>query len=488
MGEFGRFVCSRDDRLPAAPDARPKDTIVTTSSTQTLQEQDRASILHPFTALKQFAAGDLGGPRIVTGGQGIRIRDRDGNELIDAFAGLYCVNIGYGRQEVADAIHREASRLAYYHAYAGHSNEPVIELSRRVLAMAPQNMRRIYYGSSGSDANETQVKIVWYYNNVLGRPRKKKIISRWRGYHGGTVMSGSLTGLEVFHRAFDLPVAPVLHTTTPHYYWNAQPGMTEREFSARCARDLEALIQREGAETIAAFIAEPVLGTGGLIPPPQSYWQEIQPILRRHEILLIADEVICGFGRLGHAFGSNAYGIEPDLITVAKGLTSAYLPLSGAIIGEKVWQVLEQGSDEYGPFAHGYTYSAHPLCAAAGVANLQILERERIVEHVARTGPYLLSKLKEAFEGRPYVAEVRGAGMLAAVEFAKDPVRRERFDPALKVGAQLAAACIEEGVISRAMPHGDILGFAPPLVITREQIDDVVARVRRAVDRVTGKL
>src|SRR5688500_5889160 len=269
-----------------------EDTTVTRPSTNTLQEQDRASILHPFTALKQFAAGDLGGPRIITGGEGIRIRDRDGNELIDAFAGLYCVNVGYGRTEIADAIHREATKLAYYHAYAGHSNEPVIELSRRVLAMAPKGMQRIYYGSSGSDANETQVKIAWYYNNVLGRPRKKKIISRWRGYHGGTVMSGSLTGLDTCHRAFDLPQGPILHTSTPHHFWHADAGMTEREFSAQCAAKLEALIQTEGPDTVAAFIGEPVLGTGGIIPPPEGYWQEIQRVLAKYDVLLIADEVV----------------------------------------------------------------------------------------------------------------------------------------------------------------------------------------------------
>ena len=456
--------------------------------TRTLQERDRASIIHPFTSLRQFSAGETGGPRIVTGGEGIRIRDSEGRELIDAFAGLYCVNVGYGRKEIADAIHREALKLAYYHAYAGNTNEPAIELSRRVLEMAPPSMRRIYYGTSGSDANETQVKIVWYYNNVLGRPHKKKIISRWRGYHGGTVMAGSLTGLEVYHRAFDLPVGPIVHTTTPHHYWHAPAGMSEEEFSQRCAADLRALIATEGAETIAAFIAEPVLGTGGLIPPPAGYWEAIVPVLRRHDILLIADEVVCGFGRLGRAFGSQLYGLEPDLMTVAKGLTSAYLPLSAAIVGQRVWRVLEQGSDKFGPFSHGYTYSAHPLCAAAGVANLEILERERIVEHVAATGPYLLQRLKETFEGRPYVAEVRGAGMLAAIEFARDPLARVRFDPTLKVGAMLSAACLEEGVISRAMPHGDILGFAPPLIITRAEIDDVVARVARAVERVTARL
>jgi L-2,4-diaminobutyrate transaminase len=457
-------------------------------TTRHLQQVDRETMLHPFTHLREFAHGESGGPRIITGGRGIRIRDSEGHELIDAFAGLYCVNVGYGRSEIADAIHREALNLAYYHAYAGHSNAPAIELSQRVLSMTPGQMRRIYYGLSGSDANESQLKIVWYYNNVLGRPRKKKIISRWRGYHGGTVIAGSLTGLDVFHRAFDLPLGPILHTQTPHHYWHAAPGMTEREYSSECASALEELIQHEGPDTVAAFIGEPMLGTGGLIPPPEGYWDEIQTVLRRHDILLIADEVVCGFGRMGTPFGSHVYGIEPDLVTVAKGLTSAYLPLSGAIVGEKVWRVLEKGSDVYGPFAHGYTYSAHPLCAAAGVANLDIIRRERIVEHVAEIAPYFLRRLKDTFDGRPFVAEVRGAGLLAAIEFAANPSKRERFDPARKVGAQLAAACIEEGVVARAMPQGDMLGLAPPLIITREEIDDVIARIARAVERVTRRL
>jgi L-2,4-diaminobutyrate transaminase len=460
----------------------------TIETTADLQAVDRASLIHPFTTLKQFSSGESGGPCLVTDAEGIRIRDRDGREFIDAFAGLYCVNVGYGRREIADAIHQQALSLAYYHAYAGYSNEPAIRLSQRVLALAGPALRRIYFGSSGSDANETAVKLVWYYNNVLGRPKKKKIISRWRGYHGGTVIAGSLTGLEVYHRAFDLPQGPILHTTAPHWYWEAKPGMNEAEFSHHCAQELEQLIQKEGADTVAAFIGEPVLGTGGLIPPPEGYWTEIQKVLRRHDVLLIADEVICGFGRLGAAFGSHIYGLEPDLITVAKGLTSAYLPLSGTMVGERVWPVLEKGSDVYGPFSHGYTYSAHPLCAAAALANLDIIERERLVEHVAELGPYFLRVLRETFAERPYVAEVRGSGLLAAIEFAQEPANRRRFDPKRKVGAQFAAACLEEGVICRAMPHGDILGFAPPLIIQREQIDEVVSRVARAVEKVTKRL
>ncbi|MEJ0039773.1 MAG: aminotransferase [Gammaproteobacteria bacterium] len=457
-------------------------------STSELQALDRETLLHPFTSLRQFASGEAGEPRIVTGGQGIRIQLRDGKELIDAFAGIYCNHVGYGRREIADAIHQEALKLAYYHSFRGYSNEPAIRLGRRVLDMAPAGMKRIQFGLSGSDANETQLKIVWYYNNVLGRPRKKKIISRWRGYHGSTVLAGSLTGLDSHHHAFDLPQGPVLHTMTPHYFWHADAGVDEREFSRICAKKLEGLITLEGPDTIAAFIGEPVLGTGGIIPPPAGYWEEIQKVLRKYDILLIADEVVCGFGRLGAAFGSQVYGIEPDLITIGKGLTSGYQPLSGVLVGDKVWQVLQQGSDTYGQFAHGYTFSGHPVCAAAALANLDIIEREKLTENASSVGAYFLQRLRGEFTDRPYVAEVRGVGLLAAIEFAQDPAKKQRFDADRRVGAQLAAACLEEGVIVRSMPHGDILGFAPPLVITRDEVDEVVARVMRAVEKVTRRL
>ncbi len=453
-----------------------------------LQRIDRNSVLHPFTPLKAYSRGDTGGPRVVTGGHGIRIRDEAGEELIDGFAGLYCVNAGYGREEIAEAIYEQARKLSYYHAYAGHTSEPVARLAEQILAIAPGRMQRVYFGMSGSDANETLVKIVWYYNNVLGRPEKKKIISRWRGYHGGTVISGSLTGLELYHRAFDLPQGPILHTSAPYYYRHAQPGETERDFSARCARELEELILEEGPETVAAFIGEPVLGTGGLIPPPEGYWEAIQEVLRRHDILLIADEVVCGFGRVGTPFGSHRYGIEPDLITVAKGLTSAYLPLSGSLVGSKVWEVLEQGSDRYGPFGHGYTYSAHPLAAAAGLANLAIIEREGLVRNAEEAGGYLLEQLRDAFAEHPFVGDVRGVGMLAALEFVADREQRKPFDPQLGVGARVSRHCLEHGLIVRAMPHGDILGFAPPLVMTRADADEIVARTRAAVDEVTEEL
>lgn len=457
-------------------------------SRTSLETADRQSLLHPFTMLRPFANGDLGAPRIMESGKGIRVRDQRGVELIDAFSGLYCVNIGYGRTEIADAMHEQARKLAYYHSYAGHSSEPAILLAQKILSLAPPGMSKVFFGLSGSDANETQVKIVWYYNNVLDRPQKKKIISRLRGYHGATIVSGSLTGLPFYHTAFDLPVSGILHTTTPHHYWHGEPGMSELDFSRRCAEDLERMILEEGPDTVAAFIAEPVLGTGGLIPPPEGYWAAIQPVLRKYDILLIADEVVCGFGRTGAPFGSTLYDMTPDLITVAKGLTSAYAPLSASIVSDKIWKVLAEGSDKFGPFSHGYTYTGHPVCAAAALANLRIIEEEDLTGNAREVGGYLQQRLHETFSGKPFVGEVRGVGMLAAIEFVADPIAKTRFATERKVGAQLSAACLERGVIVRAMPQGDILGFAPPLVATRRDIDTIVDRVASAVAAVSATL
>ncbi|MCA1939435.1 MAG: aspartate aminotransferase family protein [Caenispirillum bisanense] len=452
-----------------------------------LHSLDRAHVFHPSTHMRQHAAGETPN-RIITGGKGVYIWDDTGRKTLDAFAGLYCVNVGYGRQEIADAIHKQASELAYYHTYVGHGNEPVIRLSQRIIEKAPQGLCRIYYGMSGSDANETQIKLVWYYNNILGRPEKKKIISRWRGYHGSGVMTGSLTGLEAFHKAFDLPRAPILHTTAPYQYWNGNPGESSRDFAKRCAADLDALIQREGPETVAAFIGEPVLGTGGIVPPPEGYWDEIQKVLRKHDVLLIADEVVTAFGRTGQYFGSDTYGITPDLMTIAKGVSSGYLPLSGVIVSEKVWQVLEDGSDQMGPIGHGWTYSAHPVCAAAANANLDIVDGEDLTGNARDTGAYLQQRLHETFDGHPLVGEVRGVGLMAALEFVADREKKQRFDPAQKVGPRVSAACLANGMMARAMPHGDILGFAPPLVITRDEVDTVVATAKTAVDQVAAEL
>ncbi|MFP3558934.1 aspartate aminotransferase family protein [Paraburkholderia sp. SIMBA_049] len=445
--------------------------------------EDRAHFMHPSTHAHDHAVGALPG-KIIKGAKGIRIEDHEGKTYIDAFAGLYCVNIGYGRTEVAEAIYEQAKQLAYYHTYVGHSTDAIIELSSRIIEWAPRGMKKVYYGLSGSDANETQIKIVWYYNNVLGRPDKKKIISRQRGYHGSGIVTGSLTGLPSFHQHFDLPIDRVVHTVCPHWYRQAPVSMNEAQFVAYCVEELEKLIAREGADTIAAFIAEPVMGTGGIIVPPQGYWAAIQQVLKKHDILLISDEVVCGFGRLGSKMGAQHYGIEPDLITIAKGLTSAYAPLSGVIVGELVWDVIEKGSQEYGAMGHGWTYSGHPVCAAAALANLDILTRENLTQNAADVGAYLGQQLHAAFDAHPLVGEVRNAGMLAALEFMADKDARSPFDVALKVGPKVSAAALQRGVIARAMPHGDILGFAPPLVTTRAEVDEIVSIVRDSVDEV----
>ncbi len=445
-----------------------------------LDAWDRDYLLHPSTHFAQHARGEAPN-RIVTGGEGVYIEDRDGNRLLDAFAGLYCVNVGYGRPEIAEAIAEQARQLAYYHAYVGHGTEVSITLARMIVERAPANMSRVYFGLSGSDANETNVKLVWYYNNVLGRPEKKKIISRQRGYHGSGLMTGSLTGLELFHKKFDLPLDRVLHTEAPYYYRRADMAMSEAQFAQHCAERLEHLILSEGPDTIAAFIGEPVLGTGGIVPPPEGYWPAIHEVLCKYDILLVADEVVTGFGRLGTMFGCDHYGIEADIITIAKGLTSAYAPLSGSIVSKKVWEVLERGTDEFGPIGHGWTYSAHPICAAAGVANLKLIDSLGLVDSARKVGAALNRGMRESLGDLARVGEVRGEGMLCAVEFVADRDTRHFFDPALKVGARVAAALLKRGVIARAMPQGDILGFAPPLCLNETEADTIVRKTREAV-------
>ncbi len=450
-----------------------------------LAQWDRENFFHPSTHLAQFARGEAP-QRILTGGEGCHIVDRDGNRLLDAFAGLYCVNVGYGRQEIAEAIAEQARELAYYHAYAGHGTEASITLSKMILDRAPDHMSKVYFGLGGSDANETNIKLVWYYNNILGRPEKKKIISRQRGYHGSGLITGSLTGLELFHKKFDLPLDRILHTASPYYYRRTDDAMSEAEFTDSLIADLEAMIAREGADTIAAFIGEPVLGTGGIVPPPAGYWDRVQGVLARHDILLIVDEVVTGFGRIGTMFGSTHYNLKADLITVAKGLTSAYAPLSGSIVSEKMWRVLEQGTDEFGVIGHGWTYSAHPIGAAAGIANLKLIDSLGLVENAGTVGAYLTKVLTEAVGDHPNVGEVRGVGMLSSVELVEDRAARRFFDPKAGTCAKIVGAMARRGVVARAMPQGDIIGYAPPLCLTRAEADTVAAATAEAIAEVLG--
>lgn len=451
-----------------------------------LSQWDQDHFFHASTHLGQFARGEINS-RIIAGGEGVYIHDRDENRFLDAFAGLYCVNVGYGRSEISDAIAAQAKELSYYHSYVGHGTEASITLAKMIIDRAPANMSRVYFGLSGSDANETNIKLVWYYNNVLGRREKKKIISRWRGYHGSGLMTGSLTGLSLFHNQFDLPFSQVLHTEAPYYYQRKDRSLSEQEFSNHCAEKLEAMILEEGADTIAAFIGEPVLGTGGLVPPPEGYWQAIQIVLKKYDILLIADEVVTGFGRLGSMFGSTHYDIEPDIITIAKGLTSAYAPLSGSIVSEKVWKVLEDGTDKFGPIGHGWTYSAHPICAAAGVANLALIDKLDLVTKAQTHGNYFNTAMESALLDHANVGEIRGEGMMCAVELIKDKDKHLGFDVSQKIGPAIVAAMLRHGVIARAMPQGDIIGFAPPLCLSEDEADIIVAATKAAVVEVLGE-
>jgi L-2,4-diaminobutyrate transaminase len=449
-----------------------------------LEILDQKYALHPFTSLREHA---LSGPLMIVEGQGCWLTDTAGESYLDAMAGLWCVNIGYGNAEMADAMRDQTRRLSYYHTFSSMANDVSTILAERLVTMAPVPMSRVFFGNSGSDANDTQIKIVWYYNNILGRPEKKKIISRNRGYHGVTVATGGLTGLDNLHDGFDLPLPMIRHVRAPHRLWEAQPGMSDAEFSGLLAGELEELILAEGPDTVAAFIAEPIQAAGGVIVPPAGYFQAISEVLRRYDVLLIADEVVCGFGRLGYQFGTEVFEMEPDLITVAKGITSAYVPLSACLISERVSEVLATGSERYGVFGHGYTYSAHPLAAAAALTNLGIIERDGLVNQARKRGEYLLERLHDCFAEHEFVAEVRGKGLIAAVEFVarRDPL--ERFDPGLGIGARVTKASRAHHVITRALPAADTIAFSPPFIVTEAEIDQMVEGTRLALDDVASE-
>jgi L-2,4-diaminobutyrate transaminase len=450
-----------------------------------LADLDRRYLFHPFTALGEHEKH--GPPVIMVRGDGVMLEDAAGQQYIDAMAGLWCVNVGYGREEIADAMRNQAMTLPYCHSFTSMSSDTPALLAERLINSAPVPMSKVFFGNSGSDANDTQVKLVWYYNNARGKPQKKKIISRQRGYHGVTIMAGSMTGLPGVHAGFDLPLPFVKHTTAPHRLWEGH-GLSDAEFVDKLVADLERLIEEEGADTIGAMILEPVMGAGGVIVPPPGYYEAVQQVLAKNDILFIADEVICGFGRLGHMFGCEALGITPDLMTIAKGVTSAYFPLSGVLVSEKVWRTVVDGGEKFGAFGHGYTYSSHPIGAAAALANLDIIENDKLVDASASNGAYMHECLQSAFSEHPLVGEVRGFGLIAAVEFVerKDPPKA--FDPKLNVGARVSKKALAGGVITRALPYADSVAFSPALIIIRKEIDTMVSVVRDAVDQVHAEL
>jgi len=449
-----------------------------TQQTQAAQ-MDQRSQFHPFTSINDLKAE---GPTVMVSGSGIRVRDVNGKEYLDGMAGLWCVNLGYGRKEISDAIARQSERLSFFHTFNGMSSDVVAECAEALLARAPVPMSRVFFGASGSDANETQLKLIWVYNNLRGKPEKKKVIARWNAYHGSGVATASLTGLPGMHNLFDLPKGPILHVSAPYYYRNAPDGMSERDFSRQLAKELEDLIEREGGDTIAAFFAEAVMGAGGLIPPPEGYFEEITPILKKHDILFVADEVVSGFGRLGTYWGSQTYGYEPDLITSAKGVTSGYFPMSAVLISPKVWDVLEANADKVGVFGHGYTYSAHPVGAAAALTVLKLIDELKVVENVADVGPYMLQALRDRLGQHPHVGDIRGKGLMLGIELMKDRETKEIFPMADRTGRQVLKASAERGLITRAL--GDTLVFAPPLILKRAEADEIVDKFVLAVNDV----
>ena len=452
---------------------------------QSYEELDRKNFIHPLTHLGKFERGEIPS-RIMESANGVLIKDTSGKEYIDAFAGLYCINVGYGRKKIIDAIKKQVSQLAYYHSYYGNATEASIKLSDMIIERAPNNMKKIYFGLTGSDANETNIKLLWHYNNLIGKTKKKKIIARIGGYHGAGILTGSLTGLKKYHENFDLPISGIIHTEAAHYFHRDDLDQDENDFSIMCGENLEQLIINEGPDTIAGFIAEPVMGNGGLVPPPKNYWPIISNILKKYEIAFISDEVITGFGRLGKMFGVEYYNIKADMITIAKGLTSAYSPLSGSIISDKISQVISDGTDEFGPLMQGSTYSAHPISCAAGVANLQLIDDENLIENGHLIANYFNNKLIEKLEDHPLVGDVRSAGLLSAVEFVKDKKNRNFFDKQGQFAQKLVTVMSKNGVLARAMPSGGTLGFAPALCLNEKEADIIIEKTLISLKEITS--
>jgi 4-aminobutyrate--pyruvate transaminase len=442
-----------------------------------LAVRDIESLIHPYTNLATFRDT---GPLIIERGDGIHVYDTAGKSYIDGMAGLWCTALGWGNEELAEAAAGQMRKLAFGHLFAGKSHDGAIELAEKLKEMAPVPTSKVFFCNSGSEANDTQIKLVWYMNNALGRPRKKKIISRHKGYHGVTIASASLTGLPANQTDFDVPIANVLHTGCPHHYRFARDGESEEAFATRLAAELEDLILREGPDTVAVFFVEPVMGAGGVLVPPAGYFDKVLAVCARHDVYVISDEVICGFGRLGTPFGCQAFGFEPHSITVAKALTSAYVPMAALTVPEAMYQAMLDESQKIGTFGHGFTYSGHPVAAAVALKALEIYERERLVEKAAQMAPQFQSRLAQ-LAAHPLVGEARGMGLVGAVELVADKKIKRSFDPKSGVGARAVASAEAGGLLLRFL-SGDVLSICPPLIITAQQIDDLFDRLGRALD------
>lgn len=443
-----------------------------------LAARDVQTVIHPYTNLATLR--DVG-PLVIERGKGIWLYDSEGKAYIDSMAGLWCTALGYGNEELVEAASAQMRKLSFGHLFAFKGHDPAIELAEKLKEMAPLPVSKVFFCASGSEANDTQVKLVRYMNNALGRPKKKKFIARQKAYHGVTVASASLSGLPHNHLDFDLPLEGFLHTTCPHHYREARDGESEEDFATRLAAELEQLIEREGAETIAAFIAEPLMGAGGVIVPPKTYFEKVARVCAKHDIYMISDEVICGFGRLGTAFGMQALGFEADAMTLAKALSSAYLPIAAVTVPEKMYGALVDESRKLGTFGHGFTYGGHPVAAAVAVKTLEIYARDRVFEQAAAKAPRFQALLRKLGE-HPLVGEARGMGLVGGVELVADKPSKRSFDPKRGVALRAMFFAQEEGLISRAIA-GDTLSICPPLIIDESEMDEMFARLGRGLDR-----
>lgn len=434
---------------------------------------------HPVTNARRH---EQVGPMIISKGKGIHVYDDAGKEYIEAMAGLWSVAVGFGEERLVKAATRQMSELPFYHSFSHKSHPQAIDLAERLVKMAPGKMGKCHFTNSGSEANDTAVKLVWFYNNARGKPEKKKIISRIKAYHGITLMSASLTGLPNNHRDFDLPFPQIKHVGCPHHYRFAEPNETEEAFATRLAKELEDRILSEGPETVAAFIGEPVMGAGGVFIPPRTYWEKIQAVCRKYDVLIIVDEVINGFGRTGNTWGSDTYGIIPDMMICSKQITSSYVPLAALLFTDEIYQVVADNTAKIGTFAHGFTTAGHPLAMAVAMENLNIIEERNLMGRVNELSPAFLKRL-HSFGSHPLVGETRGVGLIGALELVSDKTTKAGFEKPGATGLKLAELGHEEGIIFRAI--GDIIAFCPPLIISEAQIDDLFNRFERALMRLT---
>lgn len=447
--------------------------------TTTLADKDRQYHLHPYTNARLH---EQVGPLLIERGEGVYVYDEQGKQYLEAMSGLWSAALGFSNQRLIAAAEQQLRTLPFYHVFGHKAHRPSIELAEKLIEMAPVPMSKVFFTNSGSEANDTVVKLVWYYNNARGKPLKKKFISRQNAYHGITVASASLTGLPANQRGFDVPLPGFLHVGCPHHYRHAQPGESEEQFADRLAAELEQRILSEGAETIAAFIGEPLMGAGGVIVPPRTYWQKIQAVCRRHDILVIADEVICGFGRTGQMFGSQTFGIQPDVMVLSKQLSSSYQPIAAVLINDELYQGIAEQSNSFGTLGHGFTGSAHPVATAVALENLKIIEEEQLVAHAAAMGQRLHAGLRE-FADHPLVGEIRGCGLIAAVELVGNRQTKAPHVVLGNLGRYLAGRAQEHGMITRAM--GDAVAFCPPLISSEAEIDLIIQRFARALDDTT---